>query len=110
MSKQSVVLIQSKLMDSLEDFTFDPDTPLDDKFEILANLFLEQAAHAMSAMSGKDAMIGAGIAIEKMQLLRGLPTEIKSSIPLLVKIAERLAEENIALSTFLTKSLNAMNE
>lgn len=110
MSKRNVIILESALQEAFENFSFNVNTELDDKFEILANLFLEQAVHAMAHTSSKDAMIGAGIAIEKMQLLRGLPTEIKASIPLLMKIAERASDENVALTTVLTKLLNAMNE
>lgn len=110
MTKRQVVLAQTKLSEALDAFYFNPETQLDDKFEVVANLFLEQAIHALSDMSAKDAMIGAGIAVEKMQLLRGLPTEIKASIPILVKIAERASDENIALSSILNKLLSAMNE
>lgn len=110
MSRNKVIVVQDKLSEALEDFYFNPDTPLDDKFEVMADLFLEQAARALGNMSAKDAMIGAGIAVEKMQLLRGLPTEIKASIPILVQIAERAAEENIQLTVVLKKLLQAMNE
>lgn len=89
---------------------FDPSTPLADRFEIMAELFLEQALNEITEMSSKDAMIAAGISIDKMRLLRGLPTEITVSLPILIKIASKAADENIPLSLVMTNLLEAMNE
>lgn len=76
----------------------------------MTHLFLEQAVEVMSDMSAKDAMIAAGIATDKMNLLRGLPTEIVGSIGILVRIGEKAAAENIPLKNVLTALLESMNE
>lgn len=87
---------------------FGPETELADKLEIAAHLFVEHAIDSMDQMSGKDSMIAAGISIEKMQLLRGLPTEIAGSVGILIKIGERAAAENLSLSALLTALLESM--
>lgn len=98
-----VLTTQTGLQEALKEFRFDPDTPLADKYEIMTHLFLEQAISAMVDMSAKDAMIAAGISTDKMQLLRGLPTEIKDSLPLIIRIAQKLAEENLTLTMLLNR-------
>jgi hypothetical protein len=80
---------------------FSPDTPLDVKLEIAANLFVEHAVSMMEKMTSPQAMVAAAIAIEKMQLLRGLPTEITASVQILVKIGQKAAERGVPLKDIL---------
>lgn len=74
-----------------------PDRMVMDKKEDLADLF-EQAArlyvgHAMTKdvveeTRGKDALIAAATAVDKMRLLRDLPTEIVAVLPVIVQAVE----------------------
>lgn len=50
------------------------------KFENAANLFLDLAVKKSKKAEFNHLMTGAGIAIDKMQLLRGLPTDISANI------------------------------
>lgn len=63
---------------------------LDQKLEDAAHLFVDHATKAdtIEKMSGTAAMTSAAIAIEKMRLLRDLPTEIIGAIPVLTKLNE----------------------
>lgn len=51
---------------------------LDDVYEAVARQYLDQASkdEVVKATKGKDAIIAAATATDKMRLLRGLPTEI----------------------------------
>jgi transposase-like protein len=50
------------------------------KFENAANLFLDLAVKKSKKAEFNHLMTGAGIAIDKMQLLRGLPTDISANV------------------------------
>lgn len=56
---------------------------LDRLFEDVARAYLRRAADetAINATKGKDAVIAAATAVDKMRLLRGLPTEIVAILP-----------------------------
>lgn len=56
---------------------------LAEKFELAANKYVDHSLQdeIVAEMSGKDAMITAATATDKMQLLRGLPTEIVGMLP-----------------------------
>ena len=82
--------------------------PLDQKFELAANVFVEQAINEVATMKSRDAMVAAGIAVEKMQLLRGLPTEIVASASILIRIGEKAAAEGISLRQVLEAVLDNM--
>ena len=88
--------------------SFSPETELADKFEVAANLFVEQALYAMSNMTAKDAMIAAGISVEKMQLLRGLPAEVAAALPLLMRIGEKAAPYGMTIKDVLQAVLDQM--
>lgn len=59
---------------------------LDVKLEQAAHAFVDHATRkdTIGDMSGQQAMTAAGIAIDKMRILRGLPTEIVAVLPGLV--------------------------
>lgn len=52
---------------------------LADKFEFAANLFIDLALKKSKKAAFNHLMTGAGIAVDKSQLLRGLPTAISGS-------------------------------
>lgn len=71
---------------------------------------LERAAHALVEHATQDktiarsnvqqAMTAAGIAIDKMQLLRGLPTEIVKTLPLITDVFNLLQGNGVNPVTF----------
>lgn len=67
-------------------------TALADVFEAVAYKYLEQALDedVISESSGKDAVVTAATAVDKMRLLRGLPTEIVQLLPDVVAAIESL--------------------
>lgn len=64
---------------------------LDQKLEQAAHRFIDHATRpeTVAEMSGQQAMTSAGIAIDKMRLLRGLPTEIVAVVPDLIEVIRR---------------------
>ena len=65
------------------------------KFENAAHLFLDNAVKKVKKAQFQHLMTGAGIAIDKMQLLRGQPTSITETIEsheVLVILADSLGE------------------
>lgn len=73
---------------------------LDDKLEQAAHIFVDHAVNpkTVKKMSGPQAMTSLGIAVEKMRLLRNLPTAIIAAIPDLVDLYELLNSLNIEMS------------
>ena len=65
-----------------------------DKMEELAWKFMNRASDwkAIAEMDPKSAMTAAGIAIDKMRLLKGLPTQIIGIMPQLVTALESIGE------------------
>lgn len=65
---------------------------LADVFETIAFKYLEHALDddVVSESSGKDAVVTAATAVDKMRLLRGLPTEIVQLLPDVVAAIESL--------------------
>lgn len=63
---------------------------LAEKFELAANKYVDHSLQdeIVAELSGKDAMITAATATDKMQLLRGLPTSIVQVLPDLVAAME----------------------
>lgn len=63
---------------------------LDSMFEATARRYLQHALTdgVLEAVKGKDAVIAAATATDKMRLLRGLPTEIIELLPGLVSALE----------------------
>lgn len=62
---------------------------LDAKLEAAAHRFVDRAVAVSGEANAKDAMTAAAIAIDKMRLLRNLPTEIVAVLPDLVTELER---------------------
>jgi hypothetical protein len=67
---------------------------LADLFEEAARVYLEHGTRdaVVEDTSGKDALMAAAIAVDKMRLLRGLPTEIVQLIPDVVKAIQDLGQ------------------
>lgn len=63
---------------------------LDRKFEEAAHRFLNHAVQdkTIKKMSGSAAILSAATAVDKMRLLRGLPTQIVAILPKLVEAME----------------------
>lgn len=63
---------------------------LDDQFEELAGKYLQKALEpsAMLKMTGRDFVMAAAVAVDKMRLLRDLPTEIVQVLPPLIGAIE----------------------
>lgn len=82
---------------------------LDDKLEAAAHTFVDHAtrANVVDKMNGQQAMTSAAIAIDKMRLLRDLPTEIVSIMPELVAVAKR---HNLDALAAVRALINAMDE
>ncbi len=69
---------------------------LDEKLESAAHRFVDHATKddIIDKMNGREAMTSAAIAIDKMRLLRDLPTVILGNALVLTELAEFLAERN----------------
>lgn len=67
---------------------------LDEKLEAAAHKFVDRATDdsVVGAMTGQQAMTSAAIAIDKMRLLRDLPTEIIGMLPVMSKIVALFKE------------------
>jgi hypothetical protein len=76
------------------------DRPLDVKLEQAAHKFVNHAMRGDLLMwsSSKDAMLAAAIAIDKMRLLRDLPTEIVRILPVITRISDKLTERGLNAS------------
>ncbi len=74
---------------------------LDDKLERAAHKFIDHAVNDDLILwtSSKDAMTAAAIAIDKMRLLRDLPTEIIGAASELTELATFFRENNIEMSS-----------
>ena len=62
--------------------------PLDRILEDVARRFLEHAANAevIQKMNGRDALQGAATAIDRVHMLRDIPPELASLMPILIKV------------------------
>ncbi len=67
---------------------------LADKFEDIAYVMLDHAGgeDVIEEMKGKDAVMSAAIATDKMRLLRGLPTEIVAIMPNFIQAIENMGQ------------------
>lgn len=74
---------------------------LDEKLELAANKFVDHAMkdEVVLKMGGREAMTAAGIAIDKMQLLRNLPTQIIDLLPSMGAVYEM--HGSLAIQAFL---------
>ncbi len=72
---------------------------LDDMFEGVARLYLKHAAQAdvVGATKGKEAVIAAATAVDKMRLLRNLPTEIVGLMPELISALRAANKDPVAI-------------
>jgi benzoyl-CoA reductase/2-hydroxyglutaryl-CoA dehydratase subunit BcrC/BadD/HgdB len=68
---------------------------LDNTFERIARQYLAHASEdeVIDATKGKDAVIAAATAVDKMRLLRGLPTEIVQMMPDVLAAIEKLGQK-----------------
>lgn len=82
---------------------------LDDIFEHVARLYLERAAQdsVVSDTKGKDAVITAATAVDKMRLLRGLPTEI---VQLTIELYDALGQAGLDPVTTFNKMIQRAHE
>lgn len=64
---------------------------LDDLFERVARRYLKHAlkAETIEGLKGRDAVIAAATATDKMRLLRNLPTEVVQVLPQLLMVIEQ---------------------
>lgn len=78
---------------------------LDEKLEAAAHLFVDHAVKpdTLEKLGGQQAMTSAAIAIDKMRLLRDLPTEIIGAAPELTELANFFREEGIEMSSAIRK-------
>ena len=85
-----------KRSDAAELIALQPDAAqkLDEQLELAAQRFVQHALRqeVVSSMNGQQAMTAAGIAIDKMRLLRGLPTEIVQIMP---NLLERIRQSGL---------------
>lgn len=75
----------------------DANAALDAIFEDIARRYLNHAAQdeVVKGTKGKDAVIAAATAVDKMRLLRGLPTEIVQLLPDVVMAIEKLGQNPV---------------
>lgn len=70
-------------------------TDLADLYEHVSRRYLAHAIQddVVDELSGKDAVIAAATATDKMRLLRGLPTEIVAILPDVIQAIEKLGQK-----------------
>lgn len=85
---------------------------LDDMFEQVARAYLERAldTDVVKDTRGKDAVTTAAIAVDKMRLLRDLPTEIIEVLPTVQALVIRLQERGLDVTTVLNRMLVKLAE
>jgi hypothetical protein len=83
---------------------------LDNMFEDVARLYLERAKDEtkIADSSAKDLVTSAAIAIDKMRLLRNLPTEIVAILPDLVEIIRRKGGDPLSTLASLKSKFDAL--
>lgn len=76
------------------------DNDLAQMFEDTAREYLNHARspEVITDVKGKDAVIAAATAVDKMRILRGLPTEIVQVMPILMDVNRRIAESNLQIT------------
>lgn len=84
---------------------------LDSYFEKIAYTYLDRAVEpeAVKKTSGNQAVMTAAVAVDKMRLLRNLPTEIVSIMPDLMKSIEAAGENPYDLLMRLKQKLDNQN-
>lgn len=84
---------------------------LDNVFENVARAYLERAQDekAIEKTNGKDAVMTAAIAVDKMRLLRNLPTEIVGVLPGLVESIRRAGYDPVAVFTRLQEKFDGQD-
>lgn len=72
---------------------------LSDLFEAIAYKYLTRASDdtAIKSTTGKDAIIAAATATDKMRLLRGLPTEIVALMPEVIAAINKLGKDPVTI-------------
>lgn len=85
---------------------------LADTFEGIAQKYLSRAAEdkAVAETKGKDAVMTAAIAVDKMRLLRNLPTEIVGVIPDMAAAIEKSGETLDEVMPIMVELLNMLAE
>ena len=83
-------------------------TKLDAMFERAARMMVAKATEPekINDMNGQQLMTAAGIAVDKMRLLRDMPTEIIQMSPILIQINQYAVLLNLSTSELLTKLLD----
>lgn len=84
---------------------------LDNMFEHLARRYLERALEpsVIDDMKGRELVTSAAIAVDKMQLLRGLPTEVISILPGLLQMIAQAGLDPVLVFQSLRSQLAATN-
>lgn len=81
-----------------------PDNIVTEKKEDMADLFetvaLKYLRHAgnedvVESASARDAMMNAAVAVDKMRLLRGLPTEIVELVPGVIEALKKIGQDPV---------------
>ena len=82
------------------------------KFENVAYDMLNQASdpEVIAEMGGKDAVIAAATATDKMRLLRGLPTEIVQILPNFIEAIEKMGQSPQDVMKRIIERANDTNE
>jgi hypothetical protein len=85
---------------------------LDSMFENTARMYLEHAQreHVVNRTSGNAAITSAAIAVDKMRLLRNLPTVIIEAAPILARLGEFFNEHQISASEVFEDLLNRFQD
>jgi hypothetical protein len=85
---------------------------LDDLFEEVARNYLSHANQesVIKEARGKDAIMAAAIAVDKMRLLRNLPTEIIDLLPSIQILFERMTARGLNPSEFVYRTLSRLEE
>lgn len=118
-SESRVKLTDKKVIDSPRSITVERDEEqsaiqeaasdkLDAMFERAARMMVAKATEPakINDMNGQQLMTAAGIAVDKMRLLRDMPTEIIQMSPILIQINQYAVLLNLSTAELLSKLLD----
>jgi hypothetical protein len=85
---------------------------LDNVFEEVARRYLDHSVKpdVIDEVKGKDAVIAAATAVDKMRLLRGLPTEIIEILPVIERLHTALIESGKSPADVFERMIQRLHE
>ena len=87
-------------------------TELDQRLEALAHRILDRVEtdEVLDHMTGRELMTAFGISVDKMRLLRDLPTEIIGAAPQLTRLMELMRSHEHDFNSFVARAISRYEE